>query len=94
MTTPPQRPVGVAWAPEPVHWSEVKRGDVIEVGDRLAIVARTGVHEGRRWLSTFDMDQAGVPTERGQWAPDDDPDPLALVLVRRDALIGEVINDG
>lgn len=79
-------PVGVAWAPEPAHWSTLKPGDVIEVGDRLAIVAASGAHEGRRWLQTWAGDGDAV----SEWAPEGG-DPLALVLVRRDALVGQVL---
>lgn len=99
----PQRPVGVAWAPEPAHWSELKPGDVIEQnGDRLAMVSGTGVTvaepgdtdgvpgQGYRWLWTAEPDGHGNIVGQHRWARPDDPDPLALVLVRRDALVGQV----
>jgi hypothetical protein len=77
--------IGVGWVAEPEHWSALQPGDVLELGTSLVMFAGSGSHEGRRWLQ---VTRSGSDLE-GHWA--DEPDPLVMVLRRRDVLVGEVI---
>jgi len=79
--------VGTGWVAQPEHWSALVPGAVLELGGVLALVVDVGAWEGRRWLKT----SCTGNTTDGHWAPVDDPDPLAMVLVRRDVLAGQVI---
>lgn len=79
--------VGTGWVAQPEHWSALAPGAVLEHGTHLMTVFDKGVHEGRRWLK---VTPNGGLTMHGWWAESDDPDPLAMVLVRRDVLVGEV----
>jgi len=81
--------IGTGWVAEPEHWSALTPGRVLELGKGLVMVTATGAHEGRRWLQVLDG-ATGQPDNL--WA--DIPDPLAMVLVRRDVLAGQVIHDG
>lgn len=85
---PMPSPFMVGWVAEPTHWSELRPGDVLEgSAGVLDMVAELGAVQGRRWLAC----KRGV---LDRWAPVGDDDPLAMKLVRRDVLVGEVISDG
>lgn len=79
--------LAVGWVAEPAHWSELRYGDVLELGPGLSMLADAGRHEGRAWLKVT----SNGTTMDGIWAPDGVDDPLVMVLRRRDVLAGEVI---
>lgn len=83
----PHGDVGTGWVAEPEHWSLLAPGDVLELGGCLVMVAAVGAHEGRRWLQTW---VGGDDSAATDWAFESG-DPLAMVLRRRDVLVGEVI---
>jgi hypothetical protein len=79
----------------PEHWSEIRPGDVLLVKGVRVMAFDQGTHEGRRWMKTT---PDGGLTMIGDWAPEDQPDPLVEVLrpfaerVVRERLGGVVIS--
>lgn len=70
---PDRCPWLTAWEPIPVHWSELRRRDVLLANGVLMVVFDLGAHEGRRWLKV--TADGGLNLE-GCWAPENQPDPL------------------